>query len=137
MLQYVRGDYSIDTNKKRLDIRLIHEFLSHSYWAKGISLETVSKSIQNSICFGVYHDEKQVGFGRVITDRATVAYLADVFVIESYRGRGLSKWLMECILRHPDLQDLRSFLLVTKDAHGLYARYGFHPLDDPSKYMKR
>jgi GNAT superfamily N-acetyltransferase len=116
---------------------MVHEFLTNSYWAKGIPVETVRLSIENSICFAVYHGRQQVGFARIISDLATFAYLADVFILSSYRGRGLSLWLMECIVGHPDLQGLRRWMLATKDAHGLYAKFGFTPVRSPETWMER
>ena len=126
-----KGDYEISTDPARIDAVVVHEFLTNSYWAKGIPLETVRLSIENSIPFGVYHGQQLVGFARIISDRATFAYLADVFILPSHRGRGLSRWLMECIMGHPDLQGLRRWMLATKDAHGLYAKFGFTPLKSP------
>lgn len=127
----------ISTDKSRLQPEVIHDYLcNHSYWAKGIPMEMVLKSIENSIAFGVYDQEKQVGFARVTSDKATFAYLADVFILEEYRGQGLSKWLMESIFKHPDLQGLRRWVLATRDAHGLYAQYGFTPLDAPENFMQ-
>ncbi|HYE03575.1 MAG TPA: GNAT family N-acetyltransferase, partial [Phycisphaerales bacterium] len=120
-----------------LDLEAVHAYLSRSYWAAGVPIEVVRRAAAHSLCFGVYHADGQVGFARVITDRATFAYLSDVFVLEAYRGRGLSKWLVETILAHPDLRGLRRFCLLTRDAHGLYARYGFRPLADPRRYMER
>jgi GNAT superfamily N-acetyltransferase len=131
-----QGDYEISTDPARIDTVLVHRFLTDSYWAKGIPAETVKTSIENSICFGVYFGRQQVGFARVISDLATFAYLADVFVIPDYRGRGLSRWLMECIVSHPGLQGLRRWMLVTKDAHGLYAKFGFTPLKSPESWME-
>ena len=119
-----------------MDIDFIHAFLTSSYWAEGISKEIIAKSIAGSLCFGVFSDEKQIGFARMITDGATFAYLADVFIDEAHRGKGLSKWLMEVILSHPDLQGLRRLMLATRDAHGLYAQYGFTPLTDPERLMQ-
>lgn len=137
-----KGNFSISTEKSKLDIVAIHRFLSQSYWSENISLETVQKSIEGSMCFGVYADDRQVmpagrqvGFARMVTDNATFAYLADVFIIEEFRGRGLSKWLMECILSHTDLQGLRRILLATRDAHGLYTKFGFTPLNNTDKFM--
>jgi GNAT superfamily N-acetyltransferase len=131
-----KGDYSISTDKDRLDIPYIHSFLTtSSYWAQGIPFQTVAKSINGSMCFGVYEGNRQVGFARVITDTAVFAYLADVFIDPAYRGRGLSKWLMETIVAHPDLQGLRRFLLSTRDAHGLYAQYGFTALTFVDRWM--
>jgi len=131
-----QGDYEISTDPARINLALVHEFLTNSYWAKGIPLETVQLSIENSIPFGVYHGQQLVGFARIISDLATFAYLADVFIVPDYRGRGLSRWLMECIISHPDLQGLRRWMLATKDAHGLYRRYGFTPLKSPESWME-
>jgi GNAT superfamily N-acetyltransferase len=115
----------------------VHEYLTHSCWARGIPLATVQRSIKNSLCFGIYRQREQVGFARVITDRATFAYLADVFVLEAWRGQGLAKWLMECIVAHSDLQRLRRWSLVTRDAHELYRRFGFAELKTPEGWMER
>src|SRR5262245_45179746 len=133
--EWRRDDYVISTDKSRLDIGVIHGFLTTSYWAAGIPLEVVQRSIGNSVVFGIFKDSEQVGFARVITDRATFGYLADVFVLESHRGRGLSKWLMEAIISHPDLQGFRMWFLATKDAHELYRRFGFRSLEEPERYM--
>src|SRR2546421_13076297 len=119
---------TVDTNKERLDLQLIHGFLTNSYWSPGVPLEVVHKSIDHSLCFGVYDGDRQVGFARVISDYCTFAYLADVFVLESDRGRGLSKLLMTAILADSRLQGLRRWLLATRDAHGLYSQFGFTPL---------
>jgi GNAT superfamily N-acetyltransferase len=131
-----QGDYEISTDPARIDAVMVHEFLTNSYWAKGIPLETVRRSIENSIAFGVYHGQKQVGFARIISDCATFAYLADVFILPAYRGRGLSRWLMECVASHPDLQGLRRWMLATKDAHALYAKFGFTPIKPPNTWME-
>ncbi len=121
-----RNEYEISTDKKRLDPEFIHDYLANrSYWAKDIPLEVVKRSIEHSLCFGVYHRAVQVGFARVITDYATFAYLADVFVVEAHRGAGLGKWLVETVLDHPSMACLRMIALGTRDAHGLYERYGF------------
>jgi GNAT superfamily N-acetyltransferase len=133
---WAKGEFQISTDPARIDLRAVHEFLTNSYWARGIPLETVQRSIENSLCFGIYHGDRQIGFARVITDRATFAYLADVFVLPDYRGRGLSKWLMECIIAHPDLQGLRRWMLATQDAHELYAQYGFSSLKAPERWME-
>jgi N-acetylglutamate synthase-like GNAT family acetyltransferase len=131
-----KGDYEISTDPSRIDATLVHEFLTNSYWAKGIPAETVRRSIENSIAFGVYFGRQQVGFARVVSDLATFAYLADVFILPNYRERGLSHWLMECIVNHPDLQGLRRWMLATKDAHGLYAKFGFVPIKSPESWME-
>jgi GNAT superfamily N-acetyltransferase len=127
----------VTTDPARLDVGVIHGFLKGSYWALGIPEELVRRSIRGSLCFGLYEHERQIGFARVVTDRATFAYLADVFVLESHRGRGLARWLMECVLAHPDLQGLRRWSLVTRDAHGLYERLGFRGLGHPERHMSR
>jgi GNAT superfamily N-acetyltransferase len=125
------------TDKSRLNILYIHHFLFHeSYWAKGIPLNLVERSIHNSMCFGVYDKRKQIGFARVISDFATFGYLADVFIDEAYRGKGFSKTLMEFILSRDELKILRRFILATADAHGLYRQYGFRPLKVPERFME-
>jgi GNAT superfamily N-acetyltransferase len=132
-----RDGFVVSTDPALLDLPLIHEFLSNrSYWAAGIPLEVVRRSTENSLCFGLYQEGRQIGFARVVTDRATFAYLGDVFVLEPARGQGLSKWLLECIVRHPDLQGLRRIVLGTRDAHGLYERFGFTPLASPERFME-
>jgi GNAT superfamily N-acetyltransferase len=132
-----RDGFTISTDPQRLDRRVVHEFLTASYWAKGIPRETVDRSIEGALCFGLYEDGRQVGFARVITDRATFAYLADVFVLESHRRRGLAEWLMETILAHPDLQGLRRWMLLTRDAHPLYRKVGFTDLAHPERVMEK
>jgi GNAT superfamily N-acetyltransferase len=134
--EHRQGKFVISTDRDRLDRDAVHGFLTESYWARGISREVVLQSIENSLCFGVYGDGKQVGFARVISDYATYAYIADVFVLESYRGHGLGKWLMECIMHHPWLQGLRRWSLATMDAHGLYSKFGFTPLKTPERFME-
>jgi GNAT superfamily N-acetyltransferase len=139
-------EYQISTDPAKLNLDLIHKFLSgHSYWARGIPRDVVARSVANSLCFGVYAVSNttpksacsQVGFARVTTDRATFAYLADVFILPEHRGQGLSKRLMEAILAHPDLQGLRRWLLATADAHELYRRFGFTGLSQPDRFMQR
>jgi GNAT superfamily N-acetyltransferase len=122
--EYRKGDFIVSTDRQLIDLDVIHEFLTQCYWAKGIPRDVVAHSIANSLCFGLYAEGKQVGFARVITDYATYAYIGDVFVLQSFRGRGLGKWLMECIVQHPSLQGLRRWSLVTSDAHGLYTQFG-------------
>ncbi|HKD82380.1 MAG TPA: GNAT family N-acetyltransferase [Candidatus Angelobacter sp.] len=136
MHTWSRGEFEISSDPARIDLRAVHEFLTNSYWAKGIPMETVRRSIENALCFGIYQNTRQIGFARVVTDRATFAYLADVFVLPPYRGRGLSKWLMECILSHPELQGLRRWMLATRDAHALYQQYGFNALKAPDRWME-
>jgi len=132
---YHKDRFTISVDPERLDFGIIHDFLTHSYWAKGISLDQVKKSVENSLCFGVYEKARQIGFARVITDFARIAHLADVFILEPYRGRGLAKWLMQCITSHPELQGLK-WVLRTKDAHGLYRKFGFEALQQPETYME-
>jgi GNAT superfamily N-acetyltransferase len=130
-------DYTISDDPARLDLDVIHGFLSRSYWSPEIPRETVARAIANSLCFGVYLGSTQVGFARLVTDRATFAYLADVFVLESHRGRGLSRALMELVLAHPEVQGLRRWLLATRDAHGLYRKFGFVDLANPAVFLTR
>jgi GNAT superfamily N-acetyltransferase len=132
-----RGEYTISADPHRLDLGVIHSFLARSYWSPGIPLETVRVAVENSMPFGVFHGETQVGFARLITDRASFAYLADVFVLEEHRGKGLATWLAEVIVGHPELQGLRRWMLATADAHGLYAKVGFVPLAAPERWMER
>jgi GNAT superfamily N-acetyltransferase len=131
-----KGEFSISTDPERLDVPMIHRFLTQSYWAEGISMDIVERSVRGSICFGVYHQATQVGFARVVTDRATFAYLGDVFVLDVYRGRGLAKWLMSVIVKHPELQGLRRFLLATRDAGQLYRQFGFKSLAQPERFLE-
>ncbi len=132
------GEFEISTDEKRLQFDVIQKFLADdSYWAQNRTPEQTRTAIENSICFGLYHHDKQVGFARVVSDRATFAYIGDVFVLDEYRERGLSKWLMEAIVAHPDLQGLRRWLLATRDAHGLYEKYGFGALKFPERWMER
>lgn len=136
--EWQRGEYRINNNREELDYALIHEFLStRSYWATGRPLEIVRRSIEHSLPFGVYRGSAQVGFARILTDYATFAWVADVFILEAERGRGLSKWLMEVILAHPQLQGFRRWVLATKDAHGLYEQFGFRELNRPERWMER
>jgi GNAT superfamily N-acetyltransferase len=119
-----------------MNIPYIQQYLSRSYWAEGIPVETVKRAIEGSLCFGVYHHDVQVGFARVVTDAATFAYLADVFIDEKHRSKGLSKWLMQVIMDHESLQGLRRFMLATRDAHGLYKQFGFAQLTNPERLMQ-
>jgi GNAT superfamily N-acetyltransferase len=135
--EWRRGEYIISTDKRRLDLSVVHGFLTASYWAAGIPLEIVKKSIEHSLSFGVYKGDKQVGFARVITDYATFAYIGDVFILEDYHGQGLSKWLMQVIADYPELQGLRRWLLLTRDAHGLYKKTGFVEPKTPERYMEK
>lgn len=137
MKNLMNQDYFISTDKSLLSVELIHQYLSEeSYWAKGIPIEKVRAAIENSLTFGVYHGSRQVGFARVVTDYSCIAYLGDVFVLPGYRGRGLSKALMEEIKNHPSLQGLRRWILLTRDAHALYDRFGWKPINDPARWME-
>ena len=132
------GEYEIDTDRKRLDLAAIHRFLSkESYWAQNRTMEQTLTAIENSQCFGLFCGKQQVGFARVVTDRATFAYIGDVYVVEEHRGKGLSKWLMKVIVEQPDLQGLRRWVLATRDAHSLYEQYDFAPLKFPERWMER
>jgi GNAT superfamily N-acetyltransferase len=136
VVESVRGEYTISTDRARIDVAAVHAFLSKTYWAPGIPEDVVRRGIAGAICFGIYHGRDQVGFARVITDAATYAYLADVYVLESHRGRGLAKWMMEQIMTHPSLQGLRRFALSTRDAHALYAQFGFQTVANPERQME-
>jgi GNAT superfamily N-acetyltransferase len=137
VVEHRRGEFLISTDPARLDLDVIHGFLTNCYWAKGIPRELVARSIEHSLCFGVYDGSgAQVGFAKVISDFATYAYVADVFVLESHRGRGLGKALMQCVVQHPSLQGLRRWSLSTRDAHTLYAQVGFTQLSFPDRYME-
>lgn len=129
--------YHITTDFEAMDFALIYGFLSQAYWSKGISQQVLKKACENSLCFAIFAGDKQLGFARMITDRSTFAYLADVFVTPKYRGKGLSKLLMESIVEHPDLQGLRRMVLATADAHGLYEKYGFTQLNNEKLFMER
>jgi len=134
---FFKKGFLISTDTALLDVTLIHHFLDQlSYWGKGISMQTVQTSIKNSLCFGVYHQQKQVGFARVITDHATFAYLCDVFILTDFRKSGLSKWLLQTIRHHPDLQNLRRWTLATADAHGLYEQFGFMRMKNQDRWME-
>ena len=132
-----QNGFCISTNKTKLDISAIHHFLStEAYWSLGIPYETVKKSIDHSLNFGLYHQEKQIGFARIISDFSTIAYLGDVYVLQAFRGRGLSKWLMETITGYPELQGLRRWILLTGDAHGLYKQFGWTNIANPERWME-
>jgi GNAT superfamily N-acetyltransferase len=130
------GRFLISTDRSKLDVDVIHRFLTRSYWAEGIPRDTVIRAIETSLCFGVYNGAEQVDFARVVSDFATYAYLADVFILEPYRERGLGKELIATVMAHPELQGLRRWSLGTRDAHGLYAQFGFIALDNPSRMME-
>jgi GNAT superfamily N-acetyltransferase len=136
-MQSITDDYVISTEKSRIDMPFIHHFLStQAYWCLNIPMDTVRRSVENSLCFGVYLGEQQVGFARIISDYATIAYLGDVFVVPEHRGKGLSKRLIAEIMSHPDLQGLRRWILLTGDAHGLYHQFGWKPVSNPDLYME-
>ena len=135
--EWQRGAYLMTTDKGKLDLEMVHSFLKTSYWAAGIPAEVVRRSVENSLAFGLFDGDEQVGFARVVTDYATFAYLADVFVLEPHRGQGLGKWMMEVVFSHPELQGLRRWMLATRDAHGLYRKYGFAELEDPRIFMEK
>jgi len=135
--EYTNKTFLISTDPAKLQLEVIHEYLAQeSYWAQEIPEAIVARAMQHSLNFGLYQAEKQIGYARIISDFATFAYLCDVFVLPNYRGQGLSKWLMTCILAHPDLQGLRRIMLLTKDAQGLYAQFGFTTLADASRCME-
>ncbi|MBS7563227.1 GNAT family N-acetyltransferase [Mucilaginibacter sp. Bleaf8] len=134
---FLKKGFEISTDNSKLDINLVYDFLiNESYWATGMSAERLNKAIQNSLCFGIYHDKQQCGFARVVTDMATFAYLCDVFVLKNYRGMGLSKWLIQTIREHPELKGLRRWSLATADAHGLYEQFGFKVINRPERWME-
>lgn len=133
---WTRGEYTISTDRGRLDLAVIHGYLDRSYWAAGRSREQVARSIEESVPFGVYHRETQVGFARVVTDHLTLAFLADVFVLEQHRGHGVGTWLVEVVTSQPEFQGVKRWLLGTRDAHGLYRKFGFGP-PTPEIWMQR
>jgi GNAT superfamily N-acetyltransferase len=138
VIEQRRGEFLISTDPERLDLGVVHGFLTNCYWAKGIPREVVARSIEHALCFAIYDGSgAQVGFARVISDFATIAYVGDVFVLETHRGRGLGKWLMESITQHPQLQNLRRWILTTRDAHNLYSQVGFTPVKAPERFMER
>jgi GNAT superfamily N-acetyltransferase len=137
-MNWTKGEFTIDTDKSLLQVDVIHSFLTNeSYWAQTRTLEQTRRAIENSICFGIFEAGRQIGFARVVSDKATFAYVGDVFVLNEYRGRGLSKWLMETMISHPELQGLRRWLLATRDAHSLYEQYDFAALRHPQRWMER
>ncbi len=136
METWSRDDYTISTDQARLDVDAIHAFLAQSYWATHVPRDVVERSLRNALCFGLYCNEVQIGLVRVVTDYATIAYVGDVYVLPEHRGRGLSKWMMECVLAHPELQHLRRWILITRDAHDLYRRFGFRELKRPEGFME-
>ncbi len=137
VLEWQRGEFTVSTDPNKLQLEAIAAFLSTSYWAHQRSVATIRRSLEGSLCFGVYQSDAQIGLARVVTDYAAFAYLCDVYILESYRGLGLGKWLMQTVLEHPDLQGIRRFMLATRDAHQLYAQYGFAPLEHGERFMER
>lgn len=130
--------YRVSSEREEMNFDFIHNYISRTYWAEGIPKETLKKALDNSLCFGVFSSEgEQVGFARMVTDQATFAYLADVFIDEAHRGKGLSKWLMQEVHDHPSLQGLRRILLATRDAHSLYQQFGYTPLSSPATFMQK
>lgn len=137
-MEFTKDEFAISTDSAQLDLRFIHNYLSkESYWGQGIPFEKVGIAADHSLNFGLYHKDRQIGYARIVTDYARVAYLADVFVISEYRGRGLSKWLMQVIMSHPDLQGLRRWMLHTRDAHGLYTPFGWTSPEKPETYLEK
>ena len=137
ILETQKDDYTISTDRARLDIDAIADMLTRAYWAQGRTREMIARYVQHSLVFGIYHAEKQIGLARIVSDYTTFAWLCDVFIHEEHRGRGLGKWLMETIHGHPDLQGLRRWMLATRDAHGLYEQFGWTPLDNPERWMNK
>jgi GNAT superfamily N-acetyltransferase len=136
-MTFASEGFSISTDKSKLDLEMISNFLASAYWASNRSTDTILKSLEHSLCFGLYHFEEQIGMARVITDHATFAYLCDVFVLEDYRGQGLGKFLVQTVLEYPEFTTLRRFMLATKDAHGLYQQFGFDNLVYPDRWMEK
>jgi GNAT superfamily N-acetyltransferase len=136
-MNWTKDTYTISDEPERLQLEVIVEYLARAYWSNQRPRAVIEKSLRHSLCFGVYENEAQIGFARVVSDHATFAYLADVFILESHQGYGLGKWLVQSILEHPDLQGLRRWILATRDAHGLYAQYGFTALENPDRYMTK
>src|SRR5262245_17031516 len=135
--EWKKDNWTISTDPARQDVDAIHAFLVRAYWSEQIPRDVVERAVRNSLCFGLFEGEAQIGLARVVTDYATFAYLCDVYVLESHRGHSLGKWLIKCVMAHPLLQGLRRFNLVTHDAHGLYAPHGFKPLTKPENHMER
>jgi GNAT superfamily N-acetyltransferase len=135
--EWKQNNLIVTTDPARQDVDAIRAYLTRAYWCENIPREIVERAARNSLCFGLFDGAAQVGLARVVTDYATYAYLCDVYVLESHRGRGLGKWLIECVMAHPQLQGLRRFNLATRDAHGLYAQFGFQPLRQPEVHMEK
>ncbi|QIZ67852.1 GNAT family N-acetyltransferase [Geobacillus subterraneus] len=137
IIDYQNGPFTVTTDRRRVQLERVYGFLARSYWANERSRETIVKSLDHSLCFSLFHEEAQIGMARVITDGATFAYLCDVFIDEAYRRHGLGKWLLSCVLAHPDVAAVRKVMLATKDAHGLYERFGFAAPSEPERLMER
>ena len=137
MTEWKKDNLIVTTDPARQDVDAIHAFLTRAYWCEGIPREIVERAVHNSLCFGLFDGVAQIGLARVVTDYATYAYLCDVYVLEGHRGSGLGKWLIECVMAHPQLQGLRRFNLATRDAHRLYAQFGFQPLRQPDVHMEK
>jgi ribosomal protein S18 acetylase RimI-like enzyme len=135
-IEHQRDGFTVSTDPERLDVDAVHAFLTTAYWSEGIPRETVARALAHSLCFGLYGERRQIGLARVITDSTTFAYLCDVYVLPEYSRRGLGRWLMECVMAHPDLQGLRRFSLVTRDAHELYRPFGFTEIASPGRHME-
>jgi GNAT superfamily N-acetyltransferase len=137
-MRWTRDDYRVTTDIDTFDFDVVHRYLSEvAYWSPGIARETVERAARHSLAFGLFEGERQIGYARVITDTATFAYLADVFVLPEHQGAGLGTWMIECIMAHPGLQGLRRMMLVTLDAHGVYARFGFEAPKHPERIMEK
>jgi GNAT superfamily N-acetyltransferase len=136
-MNWTKNTFTISDEPERLQLEVIVDSLARAYWSNQRPRAVIEKSLKHSLCFGVYENQTQIGFARVVSDHATFAYLADVFILESYQGHGLGKWLVQTILEHPDLQGLRRWILATRDAHGLYAQFGFTALENPDRYMTK
>jgi GNAT superfamily N-acetyltransferase len=136
-MNWTKDGFTISDEPERLQLQVIVNYLARAYWSNQRPRAVIEKSLKHSLCFGVYENETQIGFARVVSDHATFAYLADVFILESYQGHGLGKWLVQTILEHPDLQGLRRWMLATRDAHGLYEQFGFNALENPDRYMTK
>ncbi|MFT5520096.1 MAG: ribosomal protein S18 acetylase RimI-like enzyme [Enterobacterales bacterium] len=132
----MHDDYRVTTNQSEMDVEAIHQYLTNSYWSPGLPLETLRKALQNSFCFAALKGNEQIGFARLITDYTTFAYLADVYILEAHQGKGLSKMLLDEIFKHPKLDGLRRIMLATRDAHGLYEKFGFSKLSNPDIFME-
>ncbi len=136
ILEEHRGEFVLTSDPSRMDMAVVHGYLSRAYWCEGLPRETLERAMRNSICFGIFERDKQIGFARVVSDRATFAYICDVFVLESHQGKGLGTWLMQCVVKHPELQGLRRWNLTTRDAHALYGKVGFTLLSKPERHME-